>query len=158
MMKIGDNVIAYNNLFRFFMTTKLSNPHYPPEVQVKVSLLNFTITQQGKKNSSVILFFCTFPLFLPFYFTISHFCHCCCLSLSHSPSLYLYLSHPLLPSPTPKSPHTLPISHTHTPPSLSPTHPPPLSHSHSLSHTLASLRIGGTTTGCGSGRGAPRIE
>ena len=47
MMKIGDNTIAYNDLFRFFMTTKLSNPHYSPEVQVKVSLLNFTITLPG---------------------------------------------------------------------------------------------------------------
>jgi dynein heavy chain, axonemal len=47
MMKIGDNVIPYNDTFRFFMTTKLSNPHYAPEVQVKVSLLNFTITLGG---------------------------------------------------------------------------------------------------------------
>ena len=47
MMKIGDNVIPYNDIFKFFMTTKLSNPHYAPEVQVKVSLLNFTITQGG---------------------------------------------------------------------------------------------------------------
>jgi len=47
MMKLGDNVIPYNDQFRFFMTTKLSNPHYAPEVQVKVSLLNFTITQAG---------------------------------------------------------------------------------------------------------------
>jgi dynein heavy chain len=47
MMKIGDNTIPYNDSFRFFMTSKLSNPHYSPEVQVKVSLLNFTITQQG---------------------------------------------------------------------------------------------------------------
>jgi dynein heavy chain len=47
MMKIGDNVIPYNDSFKFFMTTKLSNPHYAPEVQVKVSLLNFTITQGG---------------------------------------------------------------------------------------------------------------
>jgi dynein heavy chain len=29
------------------MTTKLANPHYAPEVQVKVSLLNFTITLSG---------------------------------------------------------------------------------------------------------------
>jgi dynein heavy chain, axonemal len=49
MMKIGDAVIGYNDNFRFFMTTKLSNPHYSPEIQVKVSLLNFTITQQGKE-------------------------------------------------------------------------------------------------------------
>lgn len=47
MMKIGDNIIPYNDSFKFFMTTKLSNPHYAPEVQVKVSLLNFTITQGG---------------------------------------------------------------------------------------------------------------
>ena len=47
MMKVGDNVIPYNDSFRFFMTTKLSNPHYAPEVQVKVSLLNFTITLAG---------------------------------------------------------------------------------------------------------------
>ena len=47
MIKIGDNTIPYNNTFRFFMTTKLANPHYAPEVQVKVSLLNFTITMGG---------------------------------------------------------------------------------------------------------------
>ena len=47
MIKIGDNVIPYNDTFKFFMTTKLSNPHYQPEVQVKVSLLNFTITVGG---------------------------------------------------------------------------------------------------------------
>ena len=47
MMKIGDNIIPYNDTFKFFMTTKLANPHYAPEVQVKVSLLNFTITLVG---------------------------------------------------------------------------------------------------------------
>lgn len=47
MMKLGDNVIPYNDSFKFFMTTKLANPHYAPEVQVKVSLLNFTITISG---------------------------------------------------------------------------------------------------------------
>ncbi len=29
------------------MTTKLRNPHYPPEVSVKVSLLNFFVTTEG---------------------------------------------------------------------------------------------------------------
>ena len=47
MIKLGDNVVPYNDTFRFFLTTKLSNPHYTPEVQVKVSLLNFTITVGG---------------------------------------------------------------------------------------------------------------
>ena len=32
------------------MTTKLSNPHYPPEVSVKVSLLNFAITFMGLED------------------------------------------------------------------------------------------------------------
>ena len=39
MIKVGDNVIPYNDSFRFFMTTKLSNPHYAPEVQVCISVL-----------------------------------------------------------------------------------------------------------------------
>ncbi|GMH70086.1 hypothetical protein TrRE_jg13191 [Triparma retinervis] len=47
MMKIGDNTIPYSDMFKFFITTKLPNPHYAPEVQVKVSLLNFSITQVG---------------------------------------------------------------------------------------------------------------
>jgi dynein heavy chain len=44
MMRIGDNNVPYNDTFRFFLTTKLSNPHYAPEVCVKVTLLNFAIT------------------------------------------------------------------------------------------------------------------
>ena len=47
MIKIGDSTIAYDDRFKFYMTTKLPNPHYPPEVCVKVTLLNFTITPQG---------------------------------------------------------------------------------------------------------------
>jgi dynein heavy chain len=47
MMKIGDNTIPYSDSFKFYMTTKLPNPHYPPEVCVKVTLLNFTITMSG---------------------------------------------------------------------------------------------------------------
>lgn len=31
---------------RFYMTTKLRNPHYLPEVSVKVTLLNFMITPE----------------------------------------------------------------------------------------------------------------
>jgi dynein heavy chain len=47
MMKIGDNTIPYNDSFRFYLTTKLPNPHYAPEVCVKVTLLNFAITMGG---------------------------------------------------------------------------------------------------------------
>jgi len=29
------------------MTSKLPNPHYPPEVCIKVTLINFTVTFEG---------------------------------------------------------------------------------------------------------------
>lgn len=48
--QVGDSTIPWNDQFRFFMTTKLSNPHYPPEVSVKVSLLNFAITFTGLED------------------------------------------------------------------------------------------------------------
>lgn len=32
VMKIGDNTVDYNENFRFYLTTKLANPHYSPEV------------------------------------------------------------------------------------------------------------------------------
>lgn len=50
MIKIGDSTIPWNDSFRFFMTTKLSNPHYPPEVCVKVSIVNFAITFSGLED------------------------------------------------------------------------------------------------------------
>lgn len=35
-IKLGESVIEYSDKFRFFMTTKLRNPHYAPEICVKV--------------------------------------------------------------------------------------------------------------------------
>ncbi|XP_067216276.1 dynein axonemal heavy chain 7 [Linepithema humile] len=46
-IKIGDSIIEYSEKFRFYITTKLRNPHYLPEVVVKVTLLNFMITPVG---------------------------------------------------------------------------------------------------------------
>lgn len=40
-------MIEYNYDFRFYITTKLRNPHYLPETSVKVTLLNFMITKEG---------------------------------------------------------------------------------------------------------------
>ncbi|KAK6624385.1 hypothetical protein RUM44_011244 [Polyplax serrata] len=49
-LNIGDNLIPYNHDFRFYITTRLRNPHYLPEVVVKVTLLNFMITRQGLQD------------------------------------------------------------------------------------------------------------
>jgi dynein heavy chain, axonemal len=50
MMKFGERLIDYDENFRFFMTSKLSNPHYPPEICVKVTLLNFMVTPDGLED------------------------------------------------------------------------------------------------------------
>ena len=50
MIKIGDAFIEYSKDFRFYITTKLRNPHYLPEVATKVSLLNFMITPEGLED------------------------------------------------------------------------------------------------------------
>jgi dynein heavy chain len=46
-IKLGDSIVEYNHDFRFYITTKLRNPHYLPETSVKVTLLNFMITKEG---------------------------------------------------------------------------------------------------------------
>ena len=49
-IKLGDNTVEYSEDFKLYITTKLRNPHYLPELQVKVSLLNFMITPQGLED------------------------------------------------------------------------------------------------------------
>ncbi|KAM9486848.1 dynein axonemal heavy chain 7-like, partial [Clarias gariepinus] len=46
-IRLGDSTIEYSPDFRFYITTKLRNPHYLPEISVKVTLLNFMITPEG---------------------------------------------------------------------------------------------------------------
>ncbi|XP_043287698.1 dynein axonemal heavy chain 7 isoform X2 [Venturia canescens] len=49
-IKLGDSVVEYSDKFRFYITTKLRNPHYLPEIAVKVTLLNFMITPVGLED------------------------------------------------------------------------------------------------------------
>ena len=37
-IRLGDSTIEYSEQFRFYITTALRNPHYLPEVAVKVSM------------------------------------------------------------------------------------------------------------------------
>jgi len=46
-IKLGPEPIEYNSSFFFYITTKLRNPHYLPEISTKVTLLNFMITYEG---------------------------------------------------------------------------------------------------------------
>eukprot|EP01038_Epipyxis_sp_PR26KG_P004763 gene4763-6681_t len=49
-IRLGDSTVEYSEQFRFYITTKLRNPHYLPEVSVKVTLLNFMITPEGLQD------------------------------------------------------------------------------------------------------------
>lgn len=44
-LKLGDSTIEWSKDFRLYLTSVLRNPHYLPEVSVKVCILNFMITQ-----------------------------------------------------------------------------------------------------------------
>ena len=43
----GNKDIPYNTDFKLFLTTKLSNPHYLPEVFIQTTIINFTVTFEG---------------------------------------------------------------------------------------------------------------
>jgi dynein heavy chain len=47
LLKLGDSLVEYDKNFRLYITTKLSNPHYMPEVCIKVTIINFTVTTAG---------------------------------------------------------------------------------------------------------------
>eukprot|EP00002_Diphylleia_rotans_P006932 TRINITY_DN1638_c0_g1_i1.p1 TRINITY_DN1638_c0_g1~~TRINITY_DN1638_c0_g1_i1.p1 ORF type:complete len:4126 (-),score=976.49 TRINITY_DN1638_c0_g1_i1:597-12974(-) len=47
VIKLGDAIVPYHPDFKFYITTRLRNPHYRPEVCTKVVLLNFTLSQEG---------------------------------------------------------------------------------------------------------------
>ncbi|KAK9406180.1 hypothetical protein NXF25_004954 [Crotalus adamanteus] len=49
-IRLGETIIEYSFDFKFYITTKLRNPHYLPELATKVSLLNFMITPEGLED------------------------------------------------------------------------------------------------------------
>ena len=44
LIRLGDADVDYDPAFKLYMTTKLPNPHYLPEVCIKINLINFTVT------------------------------------------------------------------------------------------------------------------
>jgi len=47
LIHLGDSDVEYHPGFQLYMTTPLANPHYLPEVCIKVTLVNFTVTGPG---------------------------------------------------------------------------------------------------------------
>jgi len=46
-VRIGDVDVEYSSGFNLYLTSKLPNPHYSPEVCSRVCVINFTITPDG---------------------------------------------------------------------------------------------------------------
>ena len=50
LIRLGENDVDYDENFRFYMTTKLPNPHYLPDVCIKSTIINFMITMDGLED------------------------------------------------------------------------------------------------------------
>lgn len=47
LIKISDTDFDYNDKFRLYMTSRLANPHFSPELAAKTTIIDFTVTQGG---------------------------------------------------------------------------------------------------------------
>lgn len=50
VIKLGDKEVEWDSNFRMYMTSKLSNPHYGPEVSGKTMIINYSVTEQGLRE------------------------------------------------------------------------------------------------------------
>jgi dynein heavy chain, axonemal len=55
-IRLGDATVEYSQDFKFYMTTKLRNPHYLPEVAVKVINCSFRMSCHTLLNHSGVVF------------------------------------------------------------------------------------------------------
>lgn len=53
--QLGNSEFVINSGFRFILHTKLSNPHYPPEIQAETTMINFTVTEDGLEDQLLAL-------------------------------------------------------------------------------------------------------
>lgn len=47
LIKISDQDMDYDDKFRLYMTSRLPNPHFSPELAAKATIIDFTVTQGG---------------------------------------------------------------------------------------------------------------
>jgi dynein heavy chain, axonemal len=54
LLRLGDTDVPYSDEFKFMITTKLANPHYMPEVCIKITIINFTVTMKGLEDQLLV--------------------------------------------------------------------------------------------------------
>ena len=57
-VQLGEKEVEFNDNFKLFLHTKLSNPHYPPEVQAEATVINFSVTEGGLEDQLLALVVC----------------------------------------------------------------------------------------------------
>lgn len=50
LIQLGENVIEYHKNFKLYLTSKMRNPHYLPEIFNKVTIINFALTLTGLQD------------------------------------------------------------------------------------------------------------
>ncbi|XP_076676367.1 dynein heavy chain at 16F [Andrena cerasifolii] len=50
LIRFGDTDVEYDDNFKLYITTKIANPHYLPEICIKVTIVNFTVTMGGLED------------------------------------------------------------------------------------------------------------
>ena len=49
-IKLGSEEIEYSPTFKLYLQTKLSNPHYRPEIAAQCTIINFIVTESGLED------------------------------------------------------------------------------------------------------------